>query len=384
MQPLVPTLGMLGALLAAPVGAEPFVPTDDAAILERLPRYPAASAAALRRSRAGANATDLATALDMARAYFAEGQRSQDPRPIGYAQAALAPWWDDPEVPVEVLVLRAAIHQNRHRFAEAVSDLDAVLTRDQGNPQAWATRAAIELVQGEPARALASCRGLHLAATICRAAAMARLGQARVALALLDLTLARAEALAPPLELWARTELAEIARILGEEAKADRELRRAVAIEPRDAYALCALADLLLDLDRPAEALALVENEPAHDGKLLRATIAGRRLDAPWWPGRAALLDERFAAATRRGDALHLREEARYRLALRDEPAAALDLALLNWRDQKEVWDARILLESAIAARRPDAAEDVLAWLRRTGLDDTRLASLLARLEAEG
>ena len=157
-----------------------------------------------------------------------------------------------------------------------------------------------------------------------------------------------------------------------------------MAIEPRDAYALCALADLLLDLDRPAEALALVENEPAHDGKLLRATIAGRRLDAPWWPGRAALLDERFAAATRRGDALHLREEARYRLELRDEPAAALDLALLNWRNQKEVWDARILLESAIAARRPDAAEDVLAWLRRTGLDDTRLASLLARLEAEG
>lgn len=384
MHRLVPAVGVLAALLGAPLGAEPFVPTDDAMILERLPTDPAGSAAALRRLRADSGGTDLVAALDTARSYFGVGQRSQDPRLVGYAQAALAPWWDDPQAPVEVLVLRAAIDQNRHRFAEALRDLDAVLARDPGNPQAWATRAAIELVQGEPAQALASCRGLDLAATICRAAAMARLGQASAAQVLLELTLARSATLAPPLELWARTELAEIARILGEEAKADRELRRAVAIEPRDAYALCALADLLLDLDRPAEALALVENEPAHDGKLLRATIAGRRLDAPWWRVRAALLDERFVAATRRGDALHLREEARYRLELRDEPAAALDLALLNWRNQKEVWDARILLESAIAAGRPGAAEEVLAWLHTTGLDDARLAPLLARLEAEG
>ncbi|MGD9510900.1 MAG: hypothetical protein AB7X49_20375, partial [Geminicoccaceae bacterium] len=127
-----------------------------------------------------------------------------------------------------------------------------------------------------------------------------------------------------------------------------------------------------------------VEDEPLHDGKLQRATIAGRRLGAPWWPEQAALLDERFAAATRRGDALHRREEARYRIELRDEPVAALDLALLDWRDQKEVWDARILLESAIAAGRPGAAEEVLAWLHATGLDDARLACLLARLEAEG
>jgi len=377
-------MGVLAALLGTPVGAEPFVPTDDAMILERLPTDPAGSAAALRRLRADPRGADLAAALDAARTYFAAGQHSQDPRLVGYAQAALAPWWNNLDAPVEVLVLRAAIHQNRHRFAEALRDLDAVFARDPGNSQAWATRAAIELVQGEPAQALTSCRGRDLATTICRAAAMARLGQAPAAQVLLELTLARSATIAPPLEFWARTELAEIARIMGDDGKADRELRRAVAIEPRDAYALCALADLLLDLDRPAEALALVENEPAHDGKLLRATIAGRRLDAPWWRARAALLDERFAAATRRGDALHLREEARYRLELRDEPAAALDLALLNWRNQKEVWDARILLESAIAAGRPGAAEEVLAWLRTTGLDDARLAPLLVRLEAEG
>ena len=117
-----------------------------------------------------------------------------------------------------------------------------------------------------------------------------------------------------------------------------------------DAFTLCALADLLLDLDRPAEALALVEDEPGHDGKLLRGALAARRLDAPWWREQVRILGERFAAATQRGDALHLREEARYRLALADDAAGALRLATANWRAQREFWDARLVLESALAA----------------------------------
>ena len=139
-----------------------------------------------------------------------------------------------------------------------------------------------------------------------------------------------------------------------------------------------------MDLGRPAEALALVEDEPAHDGKLLRAALAARRLDAPWWQEQARILGERFAAATLRGDALHLREEARYRLALADDADGALRLATANWRAQREFWDARLLLESALAARDPKAAGEVAAWLAATGLEDARLRPLLQRLGGEG
>ena len=255
--------------------------------------------------------------------------------------------------------------------------------------QAWAARATIELVRGEPERALASCAGLDrgaagIAAVICRAAAMARLGQAAAAFVLLDLTLQRSGGLAPPLELWARGELAEIAIVLDDPATAERELRRSLALAPRDAFTLCALADLLLDQGRHAEALALVEDEPEHDGKLLRAALAGRRLEAAWWRDQAAILGERFAAATQRGDALHLREEARYRLHLADDPAAALRLATANWRQQRESWDARLVLESALAAGDVQAGREVTAWLAATGREDARLRPLLQRLGGEG
>ena len=376
---------VLAAVLAgSPARTEPFVPAADGIVLERLPR-----ALALMRPGSDQRSIDLDGAVAEARLYFDEGQRSQDPRFIGYARAAIAPWWNDPQAPPAVLVMRAAISQNRHDFDAALADLERALVRDPGNAEGWAARAAIELVQGEPDRSLASCARLDrvstsIAGTICRAAAMARSGQAVAAFVLLDLTLQRSTGLPPAVELWAHTELAEIARMVGQPDTAERQLRLGLALAPRDAFTLCALADLLLDLGRPAEALVLVEDEPAHDGKLLRAALAARRLDAPWWQEQAAVLGDRFAAASRRGDALHLREEARYRLDLADDSAGALRLAIANWRQQRESWDARLVLESALAAGEPRAAAEVVRWLAATGLEDTRLRSLSVRLEGEG
>ena len=80
---------------------------------------------------------------------------------------------------------------------------------------------------------------------------------------------------------------------------------------------------------------------------------------------------------------MHLREEARYRLALADDADGALRLATANWRAQREFWDARLLLESALAARNPKAAGEVAAWLAATGLEDARLRPLLQRLGGE-
>jgi hypothetical protein len=64
-----------------------------------------------------------------------------------------------------------------------------------------------------------------------------------------------------------------------------------------------------------------------------------------------------------------------------EESARALDLARENWRSQREPWDARVLLESALAAGRPAEAGAVLAWLDETGFVDPRLEPSLARLQ---
>jgi tetratricopeptide (TPR) repeat protein len=349
-----------------------------------------ATARELRRLRddAAARPGDPVPALALAQRYLALGQQTQDPRYVGYSRAALQPWWADENAPTPVIVLRAAIRQNRHEFDAALADLDLALERDPGDPRAWALRATVLLVQGRPDASLASCARLErlsrsVAGVVCQAAAMARLGRAPAALALLDTTLTRSAGLDPALEAWLRTELAETALLESDAATAERQLRAALRLDTQDAYTINALADLLLDLGRPTEALALVQDDPRHDGKLLRAAIAMRMLSDPAWVDQMRVLDARFAAATQRGDALHLREEARFRLELTAEPARALRLAQENWQHQREPADVRILLETALAAGTYGAASPALAWLDATGFVDARLEPALQRLRGE-
>ena len=120
--------------------AEPYVPADDDLVLERLP---APSAQALRELRdlrlaLDTDPEDLGLALRLARRYMDLGRSEADPRYYGYAEAALKPWWDLAMPPVEVLVLRAGLHQSRHDFDAALDRVNhsafglqaGVFTRD--------------------------------------------------------------------------------------------------------------------------------------------------------------------------------------------------------------------------------------------------------------
>jgi hypothetical protein len=77
---------------------------------------------------------------------------------------------------------------------------------------------------------------------------------------------------------------------------------------------------------------------------------------------------------------VHLREEARFTLHLLDRPGEALELARRNWATQREPADARILLEAAVAASNPAAAQPVLDWLGRIGLEHVGIQALVDRL----
>src|SRR5262249_53307495 len=96
------------AATSAPVAAAPFVPESDNQVLERLPFTP--SDPVLRRLR-GLNSQlirspdNLPLAILIAQGYLELGRVTGDPRYGGYAQAALAAWWDAAEAPQEVLVL---------------------------------------------------------------------------------------------------------------------------------------------------------------------------------------------------------------------------------------------------------------------------------------
>ncbi len=174
---------------------------------------------------------------------------------------------------------------------------------------------------------------------------------------------------------WAQAVGADMAAMLGQTEAADLHFSEATA-DGGDIPTLVAFADHLLDTDRPAEVLTLLAGRSEADIVYLRLAIAGKRLNDPRTPHWSALLADRFAAANAGGVQLHLREEARFELEVRGDAATALKLALANWKIQKEPSDARLVLQTALAANDPAAAADVLAFIEKTGLADTRIKPL--------
>lgn len=374
------------ALHGLGAAAEPYIPVEDAVVLERLP-VAGAERRELRRARAelAAQPGGPGPALALARRYIALGRAEADPRYYGHAEAVLAPWLDRPDPPPEAWVLRATLLQNRHDFAAALRDLDAAVRRDPRSAQAWLTRAAILEVQGDYPAALRSCWALagldaSLGAAVCLGSVSSLAGRGEAAYRQLRAAVADSGAEDRDELLWARTTLAEMAERLGHADEAEADYRAALGLGRRSPYLWAAYADFLLNHDRPAEVVGLLEDQVRADGLLLRLVLAEQRLGRPGFAGHAADLAARYAANQARGDASHLGEESRYALWIGHDPAAALRLAQANWSAQREPRDARALLEAAQAAGQPEAARPVLDFLARSGLQDVRLAPLVAAL----
>ncbi len=378
-------LAVPAAVYCSAAAASPYIPASGAQVLERLPARFDPAQRELRRLRTelAANPADLDRAAALARRYIEQARRDGDPRYLGYAQAALKPWWGQPRAgaPSEVLVLRATLAQSTHDFAAALADLGEALRRDAGNAQAWLTRATIEQVVGDYPAARASCarllgRAPTLVVHTCLASVGSVSGQARGSYDNLKRTLAARADTPMPLRAWSATLLGEMAERLGEHAAAESHFREALRADSEDSYLLAAYADFLLARGRAQEVLSLLEARTAADALLLRHALALKATGSPRAAGQIAALRARFEAARRRGDTVHRREEARFALALAGDPAEAVRLAKLNWTVQKEPADLRILAQAAAASGDPDAGRLVRDWLRHSRIEDRALAAI--------
>jgi hypothetical protein len=176
--------------------------------------------------------------------------------------------------------------------------------------------------------------------------------------------------------LWILTILGELAARLGDTQAAQQSYTHALRIGVKDQYLLAAYADFLLDQGRYREVVTLLQPETKADGLLLRLTLAEQTLHLPDATLHSADLAARFAASRERGTRVHLREEARFALALLHDPQAALALAQANWKVQREPADARILLESALAAGNRTGAQPVIEWMTTNKVEDLQLKEL--------
>jgi Flp pilus assembly protein TadD len=390
---LAGALVIVGALVYRPSASasNPRVPASDDEVLQRVPSSkgdPREMRRAELRASLARNPKDVRAATSLARLDVEASRARSDPRYLGYAQAALAPWWDLPDAPTDVLVLRATIRQSQHDFEGSLADLDRVVAHDPGSAQTWITRAVVLTVLGRYDEARKSCDPLdqlapRLVVTVCRSGIDAVTGQAQPAQGRLKAAVAEAGlSLAPEVRAWAVSTLGEIATRLGRDAEAEQLFQNALAIDADDPYVIAALADLWLDEGRPKEAAKLVESRIDNDGLLLRLVLAEKAAGLPSERTHEDMLASRYDASRLRGDTVHQREQARFELGVRGDAKAALPLATANWKVQHEPWDVRILLECALAAGDAEAARPATLHVEQSHLEDPHIAALVTQIHA--
>ena len=373
---------LLFAACASIATAVPYVPSDDATVLERLPARSALERLAPLRRSVAARPDDLDAALTLAQAYTAIGRENGDPRFVAYGEATLESWVRQSRPPEKALVLQAIALQYLHRFDESLALLDRALALQPLDAQAWLTRATLLELRGDFAGARPACARLAraadgLIALTCLASVDGRSGRLAESYGRLRASPADDVRLAADTRTWALAVRAEMAERLGDDASAAFDYTAALEIAPQDPYLKAAYADLLLRIARPDEVLTLLAGDEAQDPLLLRLAIAGHRLGSPEAARWTQAFDARLRAAERDRYNPHLREQAMYLLEVRGDAVAALASARRNWAVQREPADLRIY---ARAAERAHAAGDVALiarWLRATRYEDRTLCGLI-------
>ncbi len=390
MRHLVFLIACAGILCSAPSAlAAPYIPADDSHVLERLPVKPGDPVAReLRELRAALalRPDDPARADALARRYFDLAMAEGDPRYIGYAEATMRPW-NAAATPPELLVIRGLLRQYRHDFSGALQALGLAIQADPADAEAHAWRAAIYMVQARYPDARAACEALtphssELYSTGCIAYVDATTGRTAAAYQRLAGALQRYPHSAATTRLWILTRLAEMAQRLEDPARAERHYREALALGIDDNFLLAAFADFLLDSNRPQEVVSLLKDWSRSDTLLLRLALGEHALGLPAAKDHIRALDNRFAEAALRGEQLHLQEEARFRLQLKGDAPGAVRLATENWKSQREPRDAAVLLEAALAAHDPRAAQPALDWLLQSGFENRQLRRLAGAIGA--
>ena len=378
-------LGAL-ALLATlmPAAATPLRPTNDDEVIEVLPAINGNRAEERRlREKLAQQPRDMNLALSTAKRYLAQAHAAGDPRFAGMAMAAIEGWKDDATAPDPVLMMRATLQQYLHEFDASAASLQRLLARPgEPRPQAWLTLATVRRVQGRYADSDAACQqvakgGATVHGNACLAENAALRGD--VARARSTFAALLADRRQPSdTQAWLLTSVAEMEQRAGNADAAEAAFKAVLRFGP-DSYAALAYADLLIEMKRPAQALALLQGETRSDAVLLRLAIAGTQANAASAAADVADMRERIALANERPDAkvFHGREQAMFALMVDRDAKRAWSLARGNAAQQREPLDLLVLAQAARAAGDAASLQEVKRLIAEVGLRDRRVEVLL-------
>lgn len=375
--------GLLAGVQINTLAATEVRPVRDDEVLETLQTVTRSRPAQIVLT-AGAKAlsADPAAAARQARQDILVARQTGDTRYWGRAQAALMPWWDHADAPVELAVLQATVQGGRHEFSSSRAVLTAALARTPGYAQGWLNLAALERLSAHYPESLAACEAVARAGQTLYAQACSletNSLQGEHALAAQGFKALLSQAFDAGQRSWLLSLLAENDERAGQDAAAADAYARSLAAE-HDLYTATAYSDLLLRTGKTAQALQILAPLPETDAVLLRRATAWKRLGDARWSGVRQLLKTRVEELQRRGDdtSLHGRELALAALWLDQDAAQALPLAISNLRLQREPLDWWVALQSAQQASNGAAMAEIESQIRAAGLRDARLVSASA------
>lgn len=383
---------MILVCLGAVAAAQPYVPTSDDEVIERLPPGLRSSELRQQRNELATDPENIRDSVMLAESYLEMSSAEGDARFVGYAQAILSPWWELERPPVPVQVVRARIRMASWEYDRAIADLDSVLRSEPTHAPALLTRLKLELARGQvdaAAKTLEQVRPLVPALTAAVAAARVERvsGQASAAYDALERALAmppstsQDEGAGAVERREARGLLADIALQLGRREAALEHFKTAAQTGPRDLTLLIAHADALLDDSQPEAVLKLLSEVTQTDAVRIRMAEALQNQQGTGTnsaPANGAetmiqILTKNLEARQRRGDATVLEDEVRFQLRVLRDPTVALQRARELWSVRRELSDVRLVLEAALLAGEPAAARRVTEWARTNRVEDARL-----------
>ena len=374
---------------AAPFRA-PYLPDSDTEVLQEVPSTADPAVVEMRRLRLALDAAprSLTAAKQLADAYVDYSRQIGDAHYAGYAEAVIEPWMRASPPPAAALVTQATILQYRHQFSDARQLLQQALKLEPREPQAWMTLATLDMVQGDYTAAAKDCAQVTNNAGVelglgCSGNLRSYIGQARQSLAVLQQVESASAATPVTYQAWVQGLMAESAERLGDWPLVEMHYRKALQLLPQDNFLLVAYADFLLDRGRPREVLTLLADHTQSDTAFLRLGLAQLALHSDQVQRYTWIMAARFEALRLRGSDYFGREESRFALKLQHDPETALDMALRNWQVQRAPWDARVVLEAALAAKQPQAAVPVLDFVEKTRLEDPVVEPLARDLRAQ-
>lgn len=390
-----------GVLLPGTSPAQPYTPDSNTTVVATLPAAIVELAADLRRQQTGVAPTetpDAAQILSQAMSSYQVAASSGEARAYGRTLSILQSWPGNAEQPALYRILLAAVLQHNHEFAAALTQLQTLTASEDGSVdrttlvQALMMQSQIGLVIGDYALVERSCSALRSSARRpvainCQAQLDGVTGNAPQALAQLDSTLRTGGDLNTQDYQELLTTAAILAHQTGDTAQAQDYYQTALRLAPTNSYLLVNYSNLLLELDRHNDLIALLssgdDNTLSAELSILLARALrarGSAVDQQRADKIATTLAQDFQLAFTRNDAIPHKEYAQYALYLADQPSAALSSARDNWALQKEPSDTRLLAYAATANNDQQTLVEVAQWVDAVGTQDQRLHAVLNRL----